>query len=89
MKLKEGFELQPMEAGVTVMIPVGEASDSFYGVVRLNDTALFIVEQLKKETDEASLMRAMEAEYNGTSEQFADSIHRTLDMLRQVGALIE
>lgn len=89
MKLKEGFVLQPIGADVTVLVPVGDASDCFHGVIRLNDTAAFIVEQLKKETDEASLMCAMETVYNGSSDQFADSIHRTLDMLRQVGALIE
>lgn len=89
MKLNEDFVLQPMEAGVTVMVPTGDASNKYCGIIRLNDTATFIVEQLKKETDESSLMRAMEAEYNGSREQFAESIHRTLDTLRKVGALIE
>ncbi|MDO4804366.1 MAG: PqqD family protein [Lachnospiraceae bacterium] len=88
MKLDSEFVLQNM-GEETVLVPVGGAGKRFHGVIRLNSTAAFLVECLREGADEASLMEALDKEYEGTPEQFRCSIDNTLKSLREVGALLE
>ena len=88
MKLSDEFLLTPMGEG-HVLVPVGRAADRFHGVVKLNETAAFIVRQLQSETDPERIVDAMAAEYEGTREQFAAGVEQTLTMLRKCGALCE
>ncbi len=88
MKLNPDFILQEM-GGEAVLVPTGEAAKRFRGIVRLNETAAFIVERLRDDTDAEALVDALAAEYEGTREQFARSVELTLTQLREIGALIE
>ena len=88
MKLSDEFLLTPM--GETfVLVPVGAAAQSFHGIAKLNDTSAFIVRQLQTETDADKIVDAMAAEYEGTREQFAAGLEKTLEQLRKCGALCE
>ena len=88
MKLREEFLLTPMGESC-VLVPVGKAADQFHGVVKLNETAAFIVWQLKSETNVDKIVDAMAAEYEGTREQFTEGVQVTLTQLRTIGALSE
>ena len=88
MKLREDFLLTPMGEDF-VLVPVGEAGQRFHGVLKLNETAAFIVRRLQSETDFDKIVNTMAAEYEGTREQFAEGVEATLAQLRAIGALAE
>ena len=88
MKLSDEFLLTPMGERY-VLVPVGRAADRFHGVVKLNETAAFIVRQLQTETDTARIVDALAAEYNGTREQFAADVEAILAQLRKIDAICE
>ncbi|MBQ7454892.1 MAG: PqqD family protein [Clostridia bacterium] len=71
-------------------VSVGEAAtDAFHGIIRLNETAGFIVKQLQSETTREALIDALEKEYEGTREQFAAGVDKVLTQLRECGAIEE
>ena len=88
MKLNPDFIMQEI-GGEAMLVPIGAAAEKFRGLVRLNETAAFIVRRLQNETDPAALIAAMGEEYDGTAEQHAGAVQTTLSKLREVGALIE
>ena len=60
MKLKDTFVTQEMD-GEQVMV---EAGGGFAGMVRSNQTAAFIIDQLKTETTKEAILDAMEKKYD-------------------------
>ena len=89
MKLNPDFIMQEMEAGVSVLVPTGDSSQSFHGIVRLNESAAFIVSKLASDTTEEAIVEALGKEYEGTTEEFTASVRATVEKLREVGALVE
>ena len=89
MKLNPEFIMQEMQEGVSVLVPVGEAGKRYRGIIRLNETAAFLVKELRRETTREALAAALDREYEGTQEQFFQSIDLTLAKLREAGALLE
>ena len=88
MRLNPEFVMQSV-ADSTVLVPVGDAAAKFHGILQLNSTAAFIVECLKDDTTEEKIKDALDMEYDGTEEEFMQSIKEILSKLRQCGALIE
>ena len=88
MKLSDEFLLTPMGERY-VLVPVGRAADKVHGVLKLNETAAFIVRQLQSKTDADAIVDAMAAEYKGSREQFAADVQESLSKLRQCGALVD
>lgn len=88
MRLRDEFLLTPMGENY-VLVPVGKAAKKFNGVVKLNETAAFIVRCLQSETDVDKIADAMAAEYCGTREQFAVDTEEILAQLRGVDAICE
>jgi hypothetical protein len=63
MKIKPGFLLRNV-ADVNVVVPVGEMSVDFNGIITLNDTGKFLFERLMVEdTSEDGLLLLMLEEY--------------------------
>lgn len=89
MKLDPEFILQDMTDGVSVLVPIGEAAKRYRGIIRMNETAAFLVRQLRQERSEEDLMQALRGEYDGTEERFLRSVQTTLEKLREAGALLE
>ncbi len=69
MKVKSGFVLHPI-AGEYVVVPVGERTTEFSGMLRLNSTGAFLWDRLLQQSDAQSLESALVAEY-GISEELA------------------
>ena len=88
MKLNPEFILQPM-GEESVLVPVGKAGEKFRGMIRLNETAAYIVEQLKTETTEPRIVDALLIEYEVERETAEKNVAAVLEKLRSVGALIE
>lgn len=88
MKLQNDYLLTPMGEDY-VLVPIGQAAEKFHGIAKLNETAAFIVRQLQSETDEEKLVDAVMETYEGTREQIAAGVEKTLEQLRSIGALCE
>lgn len=86
MKLNQAFVTQEID-GVQYLIPLG--GEAFCGVVQSNETAAFVIDLLKEETNEAALVDAMAAEYDAPRETLAAAVAQVLETLRSVGALDE
>lgn len=87
MKLKEGIILSKMDDAY-VAVAAGEAGKSFSGMVRMNETAAFIFERLKEETDVDALTRAILDTYDGvTEEQARRAVEGVIGQLTDAGLL--
>ena len=62
MKLKKGFVLREV-AGETLVVATGEASKSFHGMIKLNETGKFIWERLIAGKDEEQILAEMTEVY--------------------------
>lgn len=69
MKIKEGFLLRNV-AGNNVVVPVGQATLDFNGMMSLNDTGAFIFGKMIDGISREELINAVMEEY-GIEEQLA------------------
>jgi hypothetical protein len=72
-----------------VAVATGKAAAKFKGMIRLNGTAAFIVERLKKNTTEEKLLSAVMAEYDVSEEKAKQNITNVIERLRSAGLLEE
>lgn len=88
MKLKEGFVLH--NVGKEYMVAAtGEAGKQFNGLVRNNQTAQFIFEQLLENTSEEAIVEALLSRYDAPKAQIAADVKRVIAQLREAGFLDE
>ena len=62
MKIKEGFILRNV-AGNNVVVPIGQATIDFNGMMSLNETGAFLFEKMLKGTTREELIEALKKEY--------------------------
>ncbi len=86
MKIKNGFMLKKV-GGQNVVVALGEASRSFNGIIRLNDTGVFLWQKLQQETSEEQLLAALTAEYDIGEEQAKSDIAEFVAALRKAALL--
>ena len=86
MRLKEEFVVQQL-SDQQIIVPVGEAAQTFHGIVRANDTAGFIVDCLKEETTEKQIVDKMLKEYEVDRETAAAGVKKVIAQLNEIGAL--
>lgn len=79
MKLKDTFVTQEMD-GEQVMV---EAGGGFAGMVRSNQTAAFIIDQLKTETTKEAILDAMEKKYDAPRAVMADDVDMVINNLKK------
>ena len=84
MKLKEGF-ITHESKGEHIMVPGGNIH--FAGLIRSNNTAAFIVEQLKKETTKKQIVDEMYVKYDETKDVIEKDVDKILNILRDIGAV--
>lgn len=63
MKTKKGFMLRSV-AGKSIVVPIGQASVDFNGIINLNETGAFLWEQLSKGCTYDELLAALLGEYD-------------------------
>lgn len=85
MKMKEGFMLY--DVGENSMIV--SAEESFHGIVRINQTAKFILECMREDTTKEEIVEKMAQKYDASHSDFEKSVETVLETLRKIGALDE
>lgn len=86
MRLKDTFVTQDI-GGVQMMIPVGKSAELFKGYITNNETAAFIVDQLKIETTKEKLISALLDEYEVEADMAAVAVDYVIDNLNKIQAL--
>lgn len=86
MKIKDGFLLRKV-GGQNVVVALGEASRSFNGIIRLNDTGVFLWQQLQQDITEERLLDLLTQEYDIDSAQARKDIAEFLESLRKAAIL--
>lgn len=62
MKIKKGFVVRKV-AGENIVVPVGDMSKTFHGMIRLNDTGNFLWNFFLKDHTEREAVEALLSEY--------------------------
>lgn len=84
MKIKQGFVMRDV-AGQAVAIATGEASKSFHGMVKLNDTGAVIWNGIEKGLDEAEIAEQLAAGYDVEADQALKDIESFIARMRDAG----
>ena len=88
MQINKDFILQKVGSSF-VAVPVGETSKNFHGMVRLNETGVFLWKKLAEgDCTEEALVDAILAEYDVSREIAAADVHRIVELLRQNKILV-
>lgn len=88
MKLSENFALRQV-AGTWVVMPLGDATLDFNGMMTLNDTGAFLWKALEQGSDKNALVTALTAEYAVDAEQAATDVEEFIARLAEAGCLVE
>lgn len=88
MRLKSGFVLSKAGADY-VAVATGEAGKDFHGLVRNNETAAFLLEQLKQEKTEEELVQSLFDTYEVTEEQAREDVKKFVETIEKAGMLAE
>ena len=73
MKIKEGFILRTV-AGSFVVVPIGDATIDFNGMMNLNETGAFLFEKMIDGTTREDLIKALTDEYEVDDETAAKDV---------------
>ena len=84
MKLNKDFLLHNI-GEETVLVPTGKAA--FSGIVRGNKTLGAVLEQLRTETTEEEIVRALCARFDAPKDVIEKDVRRVIDELNKIGAL--
>ncbi len=88
MKLKDGFLLKNV-AGSKIVVPIGEQSNDFNGIITLSGSAAFLWERLQKGATENELLDALLSEYDVEKDYAAADLKRFIEKLYSAGMLEE
>lgn len=86
MRQNPNFILRTV-ADSLVLVPVGEATERFPGMARMNESSAFLWEQLTQEQTAESLTRALLEKYQVTEETAREDVNRFLKTLTAIGAV--
>ena len=87
MRLRDGF-VTHMYRDQQLMVATGPAAREFHGLVRSNETAAFIVDQLRSETTEAQIVAALLDTYDVDRPTAETCVGEILAKLRSIGAIV-
>lgn len=88
MKLKDGVIITKNDDSY-IAVAAGEAGRSFSGMIKLNATAAFILEKLRKDSNVDSLIKAVTEEYCVSAEEAKPSVVKVIDMMKENGLIEE
>ena len=84
MKIKRGFVLRVV-GGESVVVPVGEMSKTFHGMINLNETGAFLWRFFSEEHSLEEGVDALCGEYDVAREIAATDVQKFADVLTQNG----
>lgn len=88
MRIKEGF-VKTEIADKTVVIPVGEKTVDFSGIISLNETGAFLWDLLSKDVTRDVLLTALLDEYETSKANAEKDIDAFLQALREKDILCD
>ena len=88
MKTKKGFMLRSV-AGKSIVVPIGQASVDFNGIINLNETGAFLWEQLSKGCTYDELLGALLGEYDVPEDIARRDIDAFLEIARNADVIDE
>jgi hypothetical protein len=86
MKLKKNFVLRQL-AGAYMVLPLGQETVSFGGMLKLNESGALLWNALKNGEDLDGLVKALTAEYAVSEAQAREDVKEFLDKLAHAGCL--
>ncbi len=86
MKIKNGFMLRKV-ADQNVVVAIGEASRILNGLMKLNDTGVFLWNLLLEGSDKENLIEKLQEEYDVVQETAEKDVTEFLKILENVGCL--
>lgn len=88
MRIKEGYVLREV-AGSYVVVPVGERSKEFNGMVNLNDSGKLLWERAQSEFDKQALVDTLLNTYDISTEIASNDVDRFINILKVNGFVYE
>ena len=88
MKIKENFVLRNA-ADTWVVLPLGEATVDFNGMLTLNDSGVILWRVLETGCDKKALIEALTNEYDVSDEIASADVDEFLQILRKAGCIEE
>ena len=84
MKIKKGFVLRVV-GGENVVVPVGEMSKKFHGMINLNDTGAFMWKFFSEEHNLEEGVDALCAEYDVERDRATADVQKFMDTVLNNG----
>ncbi len=84
MKIKKGFVLRVV-GGENVVVPVGEMSKNFHGMISINETGAFLWSFFTQEHTVEEAVEALCGAYKADKEQVKADVNRFVEVLTNNG----
>ncbi|MEE1350657.1 MAG: PqqD family protein [Clostridia bacterium] len=88
MKTKKGFMLRSV-ADTHIVVPIGQASVDFNGLITLNETGAFLWEHLAEGCSYDELLNSLLSEYDVAEDEARKGIDSFLETARNAGVIEE
>ena len=86
MKLKKDFVLRQV-AGKWIVIPFGDSTVNFHGMISLNETGAMLWRRMESECDAHALAVALTEEFEIDYEQALMDVNEFIDTLDRAGCI--
>ena len=86
MKIKEGYILDTI-GEQKIAVSLDNAKDKFSGMIKLNEVAAFLWEQLSSDTDEETLVKALTQKYRVEEDTARKDVKKFVEKLDKNGIL--
>lgn len=86
MKIKNGYMLREV-AGEAVVVPSGEVSLNFQGIISLNETGALLWRQLEQGCEKKALVQALLDEYEVDAETAEKDVAEFLKLAGDAGVI--
>ena len=87
MKIKEGFVMREV-MGEAVVIPVGETSENFHGMIKLNQTGADIWKGVAEGLSEEEIAKSLMEKYGDVEfERALEGTRKIIGMMKDEGIL--
>lgn len=86
MKSKYKYEVISLDDGL-VAVPIGDGTQQFHGVLKVNETAMAILKLLETETSVNQIINVLSEEYTCERDQIAIYVNEFINKLSLEGLL--
>ena len=86
MKIKKGFILRTV-GGENVVVPVGEMSKQFHGMITLNESGYLLWKKLESGADREALIALLTEEYEVTADVASRDVDKFLSKIGEAGCI--